>query len=221
MRFPVSWASLTRRWVAKKCRGLVAPHRVRTRVALDAQMLAVVEAVLVLGMKGGAAFYHVEDPPQAFVVFHQQRAGGGADEHLDAGATRRAFQLRQVSHIVAGTADEEGKIAMHAMPAAFDLVGKRLLGNGQGIGVRHFEHRRHPAHDCAARAGFEVFLVGLAGLAKMNLGIDHAGQDVQAFAVDHLGGRGLCQRADFGDTAAPEADVAHALAVLIDHGAGF
>ena len=77
-------------------RGLVAPHRMRARIALDAQLLALVEAVFVLGMKGGAAADHLENPPQAFVVLDQQRAGGGADEHLDAGAAGRAFQLRQI-----------------------------------------------------------------------------------------------------------------------------
>ena len=59
------------------------------------------------------------------------------------------------------------------------------------------------------------------GLAEMHLGVDHAGQDVQALAVDHLAGGGLRQRADRGDPAVGDADIAHALAVLIDHGAGF
>ena len=99
-------------------RGLVAPHRMRARIALDAQILAIVEAILVLGMKRGAALDHLENPPQAFVVLDQQRAGGGADEHLDAGAARRAFQFRQILHIVAGAADEEREIAMHAVMAA-------------------------------------------------------------------------------------------------------
>ena len=57
-------------------------------------MLALIEAIFVLGMKRGAASDHLEDSPQAFVVFNQQRAGGGADEHLDPRAARRAFQLR-------------------------------------------------------------------------------------------------------------------------------
>ena len=63
--------------------------------------------------------------------------------------------------------------------------------------------------------------MGQARLAEMHLGIHHAGQDVQALAVDHLAGRRLRQRTDRGDAAIDDADIAHALAVLIDHGAGF
>ena len=57
-------------------RGLVAPHRMRARVALDAQRLALVEAVLVLGVERGAAADHLKDAAQALVVLDQQRAGG-------------------------------------------------------------------------------------------------------------------------------------------------
>ena len=104
---------------------------------------------------------------------------------------------------------------------AFTFAVKVASVTVKRIGVRHFEHRGDAAHHSAARTGFEILLVGEAGLAKMHLGVHHAGQDVQALAVDHLGGRGLAERADFGDAAVPEADIAHALAVLIDHGAGF
>ncbi len=55
----------------------------------------------------------------------------------------------------------------------------------------------------------------------MHLGVDHAGQDVQALAVDHLGGGGLPKPADCCNAAVRDGDVAHALAILIDHGAGF
>ena len=55
----------------------------------------------------------------------------------------------------------------------------------------------------------------------MHLGVHHAGQDVQALAVDHLARGALRQRTDRGDAAIDDADIAHALAVLIDHGAGF
>src|ERR1700689_1758045 len=111
-------------------RGLVAPYRVRAWIALDPQGLALVEAILVLGMKRGAALDHLKNPPQAFVVLDQQRSRGGADEYLDAGAAGRPFEFRQVGHIVAGAPDEEGKIAMHAVTAALHLVGECSLGNG-------------------------------------------------------------------------------------------
>ena len=52
-------------------RGLVPPHRMRARVALDAERLALVEAIFVLGVKGGAAADYLENPSQAFVVLDQ------------------------------------------------------------------------------------------------------------------------------------------------------
>ena len=110
---------------------------------------------------------------------------------------------------------------MHAVTAAVHLVGESLLRNGQRIGVRHFEHGRHAAHHGAARSGFKIFLMRLAGLAEMHLRVHHAGQDVQALAVDRLAGLSLSEPADRGDPAIGNADVADALTVLIDHGAGF
>ncbi len=64
-------------------------------------------------------------------------------------------------------------------------------------------------------------LAALARLTEMHLRIHHAGQDMQALAVDRLGGGSLPKLADRGDPAIGDADVADALAVLIDHGAGF
>ena len=133
----------------------------------------------------------------------------------------RAFQFRQILDVLAGAADEEREIAMHAVTAALDLVGEGRLRDGQRIGVRHFEHGGDAAHHGAARSRLQIFLVGLARLAEMHLGVHHAGQDVQALAVDHLAGGGLPETADRGDPAIGDADVADALAVLIDHGAGF
>jgi hypothetical protein len=110
---------------------------------------------------------------------------------------------------------------MHAVAAAPDLVGEGRLGNGQGIGVRHFEHGGDPAHHGAARSRLQIFLLGLARLAEMHLGVDHAGQDVQALAVDHLAAVACPEAADRRDPATTDADIANTLAVLIDHGAGF
>src|ERR1700744_2717054 len=55
----------------------------------------------------------------------------------------------------------------------------------------------------------------------MDLGIHHARQDMQAAAIDHLGGGSLPELADFSDAAIGDGDIAYALAVLVDHGAGF
>jgi len=71
------------------------------------------------------------------------------------------------------------------------------------------------------RARLDRLAVLASRLAEVHLRIHHAGQDVQPLAVDHFGCRSLPQCADFGDSAASDADVADALAVLIDHRAGF
>ena len=63
--------------------------------------------------------------------------------------------------------------------------------------------------------------MGEAGLAEMHLGIDHARQDVQAPAIDGLAGRRLRQVAERRDPGAGDADIAYALAVVIDHGGAF
>src|SRR5215471_11591340 len=96
----------------------------RTRIALDAQILAFVEPVFVFGMEGGAAADHLKDPAQALVVFDQQGPGGGADENLHPRAARRALQVRQIRDVLAGAADEEREIAMHAVATASDLLGE-------------------------------------------------------------------------------------------------
>ena len=78
---------------------------------------------------------------------------------------------------------------MHTMAAALHLVGERRLGDGQGIGVGHFEDAGDTAENSGPGARFEVFLVLGARFAEMNLAVDDAGQDGQAGAVDHLSGR--------------------------------
>ncbi len=192
----------------------------RARVALDAQALALVQAILVLGMKRRTAADRADDLAQALVVLHQEAPRGRADEHLDARAAFRALQHRQLLEIVARAADVEGEVAVHAMRAAPDLVGERLLGDRQRIGVRHLEHPRDAAHDRGARAGLQILFLRQAGLAEMHLRVDHAGQDMQALAVDDFGGARAGKRADGGDAPVLDRKVAQALAVLIDDRAG-
>src|SRR5262245_36824567 len=135
----------------------------RARIAGNAQMLALVEPVLVLGMERGAPADHLEDVAYAVVVLDQERAGGRALEHLHPGATRQALELRKLARVLARAADEEGKIAMHAMATARDLGRHCVRRRGRGIGVWHLEHRGDAAHDSAERARLEVLLVGHAG----------------------------------------------------------
>ena len=75
---------------------LVAPDRMRARIAGDAQMLALLEPVFVLAMEGGAPADRFEDVAHALVVLDQQRAGGRAHEHLHAGASGQTLERGQV-----------------------------------------------------------------------------------------------------------------------------
>ena len=111
---------------------------------------------------------------------------------------------------------------MHAAAAAGDLVGQRLGGDGQRAGVGHLEDGGDAAHHGRARAGLEVFLVLGAGLAEMDLRVDHAGQDGEA-ACNRRPRRPGCRvdGADRGDPAVADADVAHTDAVVVDDGRAF
>ena len=194
----------------------VAPDVMRIRVARHAQRLAFVEAIFVLGRKGRAAARGAENARNARIVLHQQRASRRTHEHLDACRARQALEVRNVGNVFVCAADPECEVAMHPVVRARNLVGEFGFARRQRIGVGHFEHGRHAAEHGAARAGFEVFLVGRAGFAEMHLRVDHARQDGQAAAVDPFTRRRLRKIADGGDRAAFHADVALSAPVLVD-----
>ena len=75
-----------------------------------------------------------------------------------------------------------------------------------------------PPSTAAREPVSKIFLVGQAGLAEMDLAVDHAGQDVQAAAIDALARARRAKIADLGDFAVDDADVALAHAVLVDDG---
>ncbi len=194
----------------------VAPHRMRGGVARHAQRLAAFEPRLVLAVNGDAPSRGFQHGADAGIVAHQQRAGRGAHEDLDAGRAGQALKLGDVAHVVMGAADPEGEVAMHALGGARDLVGERRFGRRRWIGVGHFEHGGDAAEHCGAGAGLQIFLVCRAGLAKMHLAVDDAGQHVQPLAFDPLAGVRARKIADGDDAPGDDADVALAHAVLID-----
>src|ERR1700720_2928747 len=95
------------------------------RITGDAQPLALAQPELVLGMERSAPADHAENPAQRIVVLDQERAGRRPDEDLDAGAAGEPLEVRQFVGVLARAADEERKIAVHAMTRAGDLVGER------------------------------------------------------------------------------------------------
>ena len=196
---------------------LVAPDRMRRRVAGDAQGFALVEARLVLAVEGGAAADLLEDREHPLVVRDQQAPGRGAHEHLDSRRAGQALELGEIGDVFMRAADPEGEVAMHAAFRPGELVGERLGAGRRRVGVGHFEHRGHAAEHGRARAGLQVLLVNEARLAKMDLGIDHAGKNVKAAAIEAFAGRGSAQGADRGDPAVANADVANADPVVVDH----
>ena len=94
----------------------------RGRVAWHAEVLAFLQPILVLGMKGGTARDGAENRFHPGIVGDQQAAGGRAHEHLYAGATGQLFEHRQFGDVLMRAADIEGEVAMHAASGAGNLV---------------------------------------------------------------------------------------------------
>src|ERR1039458_10109776 len=103
---------------------------------------------------------------------------------------------------------------MHTVMGALDLVGNRLNRGGGRIGIRHLKYRGDAAEHRAARAGFEILLVGETGLTEMHMAVDHARQQMQAAAIDQLAGRDARQIADGGKPAGTDTKVARAPATI-------
>ncbi len=57
-----------------------------------------------------------------------------------------------------------------------------------------------------------------AGLAEMHLAVNHAGQDMEARAVNGLACRGSTQIANRRDDPAANTDITLALAIMVDNG---
>ena len=184
-------------------------------------MHAAFQPILVLGMEGGAARNFRDNAIERGIVVDQQVARGRAHEHLDAGGAFQPLQHRDFGEIFPCAADVEREVAEHAMPGAPHFVRKRLGRGRERLGVGHLEHRRDPAKYGGAAAGLQILLVLQAGLAEVDLRVDHARQDVKAPAVEGASGRGLAEVADGRDRAPVDSDIPLAPAVLVHDDAAF
>ena len=161
--------------------GGVAPDRMRARIAFDAQIHALAQAVFVLGMERGAAADRLEHGATPSSSSTSSEPVEEPMNTLTPAARRAAFRARRVRAVFSRVAaDIEGEIAMHAVVAARDLVGERLgvVVSGSVLGISNTAVT--PPSTARARAGLQVFLVGQARLAEMHMAVDHAGQDMQA-----------------------------------------
>jgi hypothetical protein len=81
-----------------------------------------------------------------------------------------------------------------------ELVGQIGRAEGAGPGVRHLEDRRHAAERRGGRAAGEILLVLQPRLAEMHLGVDDAGQHMEAIRRQHLARVRRRKVADGGDS---------------------
>ena len=187
-------------------------------IARHAQILALVEPGLVLGVERGAPARAPQDRRDAGVVLDQQRAGGRAHEHLDAGRARQPLQLRDVLRRCRACRRprRRNRNACGAFArATLSARASAVVVSGLVFGISNTAVT--PPRTAAARARFQIFLVGQARLAEMHLRVDDAGQDGEAggsrCVSPALSSREVADRRDF---AAPDANVARADAIMID-----
>ncbi len=96
---------------------------------------------------------------------------------------------------------------MHARAPAGDLVGKRRGARGRGLGIRHLEHGGDAAQHRRTAPRLQILLVGQARLAEMHLGVDDAGEHMQAGSIEDPRCARTGKRADGGDAAVDDADI--------------
>ena len=201
-----------------RCFG-IAPEGVARRIIPDLEAFPLAQARLVLGMKGGTAGDAGQNHLQILLIFEEEFACRGTQEDLDAAAAGQLLELVQRGGVFSRRPEVKGEITVHAGLRTAQLVCQGVRRCGGGPGIRHFKHGSYAAHHGGAAAGVKILLVLKAGLAEMDVGIDDAGQDMQAAAID--GERRLARRnaAEGRYPAGSNADVALADTVVIDEGA--
>ena len=167
--------------------------------------------------KGGPAADGAQNPGHGWIIVNQQIPGRGAHEDLDARHPFEAFQNRQLRDILPGAANIKGEVAKHPVTRPGDLVLQGFYGGGRGIGVGHFKDAGDAPHDGGTAAGFKVFFVFVAGLAKMNLGIDHPRQHMQALQGKGLSGFAGRDLSDLHNSAIADGNIGLSHAIMVDH----
>ena len=112
-------------------------------------------------------------------------------------------------------------VAVHAVLGTGEFVLKRFRVRRRGIGVRHFENSRHAPHDGRAGARFQILLVLHTRLAEMHLAVDHARQQMEPRAIDHLARLVFAYRANCRDPSAADPYIALTDPVLINYCSAF
>jgi hypothetical protein len=127
-------------------------------------------------------------------------------------ARRQALQFAKMPGVLMRAADPEGEIAMHASsPATLSASSASPVVSGLVLGMS--KTPTTPPRT-APRDPIQIFLMRRAGLAEMHLRVDDARQECRP--RQSIAPRRAREIADLGDLAGANADVARALAVLID-----
>ena len=170
--------------------------------------------ILAVGHNGNRRFG--EDSFQRGRIVHQHVAGGGAHEYLDS-ARMRARDSPNLLQVIVGRPEVEGVIAEATVPRPAELVLKRPPIGGGRRGIGHLHHAGHAAANRRPRLGSQRALVRKAGLAKVHLVVDQAGQQVAPLQVDDLEPcLGRHPRLDFANAFPVDEDVDFPDLTLID-----
>ena len=129
-----------------------------------------------------------EDALQRGGVVHQHVAGGGAHEYLDP-ARVVAGDSPDVFQVAVGRPEVERVVAEGTASCAAQLVFKRPPVGGGRRGIGHLHYAGHTAAYRRPRFGGQRALVREAGLAKMHLVVDQAGEQVASVQIDDLPAR--------------------------------
>ena len=106
--------------------------------------------------------------------------------HVELKADDRLGELRHMPDRVFAEQPVKAEIDMRLLGCHLMLGRQDLRRARRRDGVRHVEHGGHAAEGRRRRAGGEILLVRIAGIAEVHVHIDGAGQHVQALRVERL-----------------------------------